>query len=325
MFIAGFEVHLSGLQKDWEKSSFIALATGVIPFGVGVGLGLYFGYNLITSLFLGIIFISSSIAVAIPLLQKKGILHTRTGRVIVSSTMLQDIASLIFLAILLQHVTSGMLPLSAFVILFFLVLLITIIVHWGIPRLRWILSLNEEDNSFHRDLRIVVIVLVGAVLIFELLGLHSIIGAFLAGLVLPKAVQNELLKEKIYVMAYGLFIPIFFIMVGAETNLGVFSETADILILASVIILGSIIAKFASGWLSSYLVGFNRNQSALIGATCIPQLSTTLAVVAVGQQYGLLPPELITTLVILSMVTVLVSSSAMSWAVQKIKIEQSEI
>ena len=165
MFIAGFEVHLSGLQKDWEKSSFIALATGVIPFGVGVGLGLYFGYNLITSLFLGIIFISSSIAVAIPLLQKKGILHTRTGRVIVSSTMLQDIASLIFLAILLQHVTSGMLPLSAFVILFFLVLLITIIVHWGIPRLRWILSLNEEDNSFHRDLRIIVIVLVGAVLI----------------------------------------------------------------------------------------------------------------------------------------------------------------
>jgi len=325
MFVAGFEIHLSGFQESWKKSSFIALTTGLIPLGVGIGIGLYFGYNLIISLLLGIIFISSSIAIAIPLLQKRGLLYSETGKVIVSSTMLQDIASLILLAILLQYTTPGLIPLPIFIVLFALVILMTVAVRWGIPRLRWLLRKKKQnESSFQRDLQIVFIVLIGGVLIFELLGLHSIVGAFLVGLVLSEAIQSELLKEKIHVMAYGLFIPIFFIMVGAETNLGIFLEARGTLILTTIIIFGSMLTKFVSGWLSSYLIGFNHAQSALVGATCIPQLSTTLAVVTIGQQYKLLPPELITTFVILSIVTVMVSASIMSWAAGRVKIIHNE-
>ena len=63
MFTAGLDVGLSSLRKIGKKAIIIALFNGIIPFATGYYIANYFGYNLITSLILGSIFVSSSIAI----------------------------------------------------------------------------------------------------------------------------------------------------------------------------------------------------------------------------------------------------------------------
>ncbi len=320
MFMAGLETRFSGFREVWKESSFVGTTTGLIPLLVGFFIGFFFGYELPTIILLGVIFVSSSIAIAVPTLSSKGLLHSRIGKIIISSIILQDVASLVLLAVVLQYLFPGTLPFPIFVTLFFLALFLVAFVRWGIPRLRWIFESNKEKiTPFESDLRIVFAVLVGTVIVFELLGLHAIIGAFLAGLILAEIIREKTLKEKIHVMAYGLFIPVFFVMVGVDTNIGVFLETKNIIFLVLVIILGSILSKFFSGWISGKIIGFTNTQATLMGGTCIPQLSTTLAVVAVGQQYKILPEELVATLIILSIITVFVSPLVVGKTADKVK------
>ncbi len=320
MFMAGLETRFSGFREVWKESSFIGASTGFIPLLVGVSIGLLFGYELPTVILLGVIFVSSSIAIAVPTLSSKGLLHSRIGKIIISSIILQDVASLVLLAVVLQYLVPGTLPFPIFVTLFVLALFLVAFVRWGIPRLRWIFeSQKKKITPFESDLRVVFAVLVGTVIVFELLGLHAIIGAFLAGLILAEIIREKTLKEKIHVMAYGLFIPVFFVMIGVDTNIGVFLETQNIIFLVLVIVLGSILSKFFSGWISGKIVGFTNTQATLVGGACIPQLSTTLAVVAVGQQYELLPEELVATLIILSVITVFVSPLVVGKTADKVK------
>ena len=318
MFMAGLETRFSGIKETWREASIISVSTGFFPLIVGVVIALLLGYGATTSILLGIVFISSSIAIAIPMLEAKGLSHSKIGKTITSSIIIQDVASLIILAVFLQYLISGNIPLPIFIALFLLILLLIATMRWGIPKLRWLFS-EKKKNHFERDLRIVVAVLLGAVIISELLGLHSIVGAFLARLILSEVIESKALKAKIHVMAYGLFIPVFFVMIGASTNIWIFLEAHSALLLFFAVIIGSISAKFFSGLLSAKIAGFTFMQSTLVGGTCIPQLSTTLAVVAVGQQYELLPLELATALVMLSIITVFVSPIIMNYAAEKAK------
>ena len=82
-----------------------------------------------------------------------------------------------------------------------------------------------------------------------------------------------------------------------------FLEVNGAVLLIAAIVLGSLISKFTSGWIGGRIVGFTSSQSLLVGASTIPQLSTTLAVVFTAAALGLLDQELITALVVLSTVS----------------------
>ncbi len=325
MFMAGLHVRFSGIKLVWKESFLIAGMAGAFSFFVGTGVGLLLGYTSAVSILIGIIFISSSIAVLIPFLEKRGLLYSRIGRTAVSAIMIQDIASLVFLAIALQYLFSTTsLPLPLFVIIFIITLFIIGVVKWGIPRLQKALTHPEEENKdiFEKDLRLVVAVLVGMVIISEALGLHSIIGAFFAGIILSEAIKGTSLKEKIHVLAYGLFIPIFFVVLGTQTNLMVFWEAGEAITILLVVISASVVSKFFGGWVAARFAGFTGYQSVFLGTVGIPQLSTTLAVVAVGQHLNILDPNLVTTLIFLSIITTFAGPVLSGWIFRKIKKEQ---
>ena len=95
MFTAGLDVGLSSLRRIGKRSIIIALFNGIIPFVVGYYIAYYFGYDLVTSLILGAIFVSSSIAIVVPSLKETKLAETDLGKIIIASTVFQDIASLL--------------------------------------------------------------------------------------------------------------------------------------------------------------------------------------------------------------------------------------
>ncbi|PCI20329.1 hypothetical protein COB64_02285 [Candidatus Wolfebacteria bacterium] len=324
MFMAGLETNFSTFKKNAKNIVGLSLFNGLLPFIVGVGIGFAFGYSLIVSLLIGIIFISSSIAVVMPSLEVSGLLRTRIGNYIVSATVIEDIISLVFFSVLFQTIS----PITSLSLPVFYILLAVFLVffRWLVPKLQWLLTRLSGDRNklFQPELQVMFVILIGIVITFELLGLHPIIAGFFAGAVLSSSIHTDILKDKLKTLSYGLFIPIFFIVIGSKTDLSVFTQLEGAGLIALVIILGSMLAKFISGWFGGRISGFSTNESAFIGASTIPQLSTTLAAAFAGFEFGLLDQRLLTALVLLSIVTTIVGPMLMRTFRKKAKEKSSD-
>jgi Kef-type K+ transport system membrane component KefB len=307
MFMAGLETRFPSTKEIKEGVGMLTILNALIPFIVGMIIGYFFGLGLTASFLIGVIFISSSIAVIVPSLQSNGLLKTKVGKTIIRSTVVQDVLSLILLSIVLQsHEPVTALPLPLFYFLLFLALGF---MRFAIPRARkWLAFLSSNTKEmFQGDLRILFVIMIGTVVVFELLGLHPIIAGFFAGMVLSHETQNDKLKEKLRTISYGIFIPVFFVVVGSRTDLSVLLGAGGAMLLTGVIVLGSSLSKYVSGWIGARLSGFSIAESNLVGASTIPALSTTLAAAFAGFELGILDENIITALVVLSVVSTFVA------------------
>jgi Kef-type K+ transport system membrane component KefB len=307
MFMAGLETKMSQFKEFQTKLLFLALFNGLVPFLAGFTIVLLLGYELITALIVGIIFISSSVAVVIPTLEVTGMIKNKLGQSVMITTVLQDIGSLVLLSLLLQLVS----PVTEVPLYVFYPVLLGVLValRLFIPRLRaWVMRMTTDaPDLFQLEFRSTFLMLIGTVIAFELLGLHPIVAGFFSGLVLADSIRSKVLKDKIKTISYGIFIPTFFIVVGLQTDLTVFADVGSVLTIMVLLVGGLVISKYVSGFVGARAVGFDSTEANFYAATSLPQLSTTLATAFVAFNLGLLDQALLTSLVILSVVTVLLS------------------
>lgn len=322
MFMAGLETKFSQFREFKHSLLLLAFINGFVPFLVGASVVLLLGYELMTALIVGIIFISSSIAVVIPTLDVTGALHTKLGQSVVITTVLQDIASLVLLSLLLQTVN----PITEVPLYVFYPVLLGVLVALRllIPKLReWVIRTTKNSpDLFQLEFRSTFLMLIGTVIAFELLGLHPIVAGFFSGLVLADSIKSKLLKEKIKTISYGIFIPTFFIVIGLRTDLSVFMDVTTFLLIMFSIVFALVISKYLSGYFASRLVGFGKIESNFFASTSLPQLSTTLATAFVAFNLGLLDQALLTSLVILSVTTVLLSPVLIRFHVARLQAEK---
>lgn len=311
MFMAGLETNIHKLQRSGKEAFILPLINGFIPFLVGLGIGYYLGLKPITIFMIGVVFVSSSIAVIIPTLEINDLLDHRIGSLVMIKSILEDMTSLLLLSILLQNINPATnIPLYIF---YPLLLIIVVLMRILIPRVKDLLSsVTSSEDLFQYELRSVFFILIGTIIVFELLGLHSIIGGFFAGLVLSDSVTDKVLMGKIRAISYGVFIPVFFVLVGTNTNIKVLFSLGDAWLYTLLIVFGSMLSKFFSGFFGSKLIGFNTHQASFIGVSAIPQLSTTLAATYTAYSYGVISDELNTAFVALSIVTTLIGPLLMS-------------
>jgi len=305
MFIAGLEVKTDYLTSIWKRVGLCAVINGGLPGFVGFTISYVFGYELITSILLGTIFVSSSIAVIIPSLQEKGLINTEYGSVIVGTVVIEDIASLFLLSIILQTAnptTNLPLPLFISVVIFSIVL-----IKYFLPKIENVFFERRGRGGVEENVQFVLVLLVAVAVYFELLGMHAIVAGFLVGLILSKAIKNKPIESKLHVLSYGVFIPVFFLEVGLETDLTVFLEASDTVLLSLAVVGGLILSKILSGYLCGRLMGFSRKERLLFGVASTPQLSTSLAVAFTALELGLIDSSLQVSIVLLSITTVLVA------------------
>lgn len=312
MFMAGLEIKFSSF-KLYRKSIFTlsALTTGV-PMVLGVVISSAFGYSIFTSLLVGIIFISSSIAAIIPSLEHAKLLSTKLGKVIVASAMVNDILALVLLSIFLQITNpTTSLPLPLFYGALGIILLG---LHWGVPKVRALRKqFGGREGEFEREIRVVFAMLLGTVILFEVLGLHAITAGFFTGLVLSEAITTDEIKSKLHALAYGIFIPLFFVLVGIKINIiELLQAPPNTWWLICILVGFSILGKFVSGWIGGWLIGFSKSERKFASFAMVPQLSTTLATAFVGLQYGLIDQAIVTAMIILGITSIVISSIGMS-------------
>ena len=305
MFTAGLDTSLSVLKKAGKSVAYFAILNFVIPFVTGFFIGVLLRLDVFASLILGTCFSSSSIGVIIVTLRELEV-KSRIKSTIISAMFIEDVSSLVLLAFLLHAImpfSPVPLPLFPVAIFFFL-----IFVFYLVPKLqKFLLQWGSKEDAFAGQLRSVFITLSLVALMAERIGVHAMVGGFLAGLTLSGLLgRRRKLREKVFALSYGFLIPIFLLNLGMTTNIETLFAPQDAL-LACLIITSLIISKSVSGFLGARLAKFPSRVSFGMGVMTIPQMSTTLATASVAAAYGIFSDALLTALVVLSIVTITIT------------------
>ncbi len=301
MFMAGLEVSFNSFRRVKKEISIISSVSALASIVTALAIAAWFNLTPNAGLLLAVALVSSSIAVVFPSLEGRNVLRRNVGQSIIGSTVVLDVVSVTFFSILIQQSSGTDLPLP---VLYVFLALALILLRIAVPKLEDYFN-REGRQKFEQELQLIISVLVGAVVLFGLIGLNPAEAGFFAGLVLSDSIQSQVTRAKLHTIAYGLFIPVFFVMVGADMRLSELLRSNEILLLSMVVLIGSIITKFTSGWLGGRLALFSNNESLLIGASTTPQLNVTLAIAATGFAAGLIDQNLLTVFIILTVGTTL--------------------
>ncbi len=320
MLMAGLEVRMEHLTRLKKRIGIMAIMNGLIPFLVGVAIMRLFGYPWFSAILVGTIFISSSVAIVISSVKSAGFFHKEIGETIVSATILEDIVSLFLLAVILQSVA----PITAFPLpIYFLILAASIyVLKKFLPPFakfffRHLRRIHSKTEEYEDQMHFVIALLIGVLLYFSGLGVHPIVAAFLVGVLLSDVITSETLFQKIHTIGYGLFVPVFFFIIGMQMNLKILASFDLRNVFMITLIAGLMASKFLSGYWSSRLVKFSKKNAKLFGVASIAQLTTTLAVTYAASTLNIIDPVLVTAIIILTVVTTFFTPIVLNLLAQK--------
>lgn len=307
VFIAGFtEVETERLLKDKMPIILCGVLNSVIPFGIGYFVSTYFGLSMITSLFVGTVLAATSISISVGALIDVDKLASRVGRVILGAGVVDDIVGLFMLAIVSSIAVIGALPtlwqfaeIIAGIGIFFLIFFAA---WFAIPKL-----LERIKQFKTKEMRFSIVLVIILIMAFaaENLGLSTVLGAFLAGLVLSRAssLETKDFYNDLEVVSYGVFIPLFFALIGLKMILAVEALSIFTLVLITV----AVASKFFGGIFSCKLSHLTNTESVAIGFATIPRGEVAFVVLLVGQSLGVIPEFLFSSTFIMVLTTIIIT------------------
>jgi Kef-type K+ transport system membrane component KefB len=302
MFIAGAEIDLDLIRTaKREAASFGAMAFAFC-FAPAFAAGLLFGLEMPGALLLGAA-LSSHTLVAYPIVSRLGLAGRRPIVAATGGTLLTDTASLLVLVVVIQAAEgagrwSWLVPILSLVVLATVALLV-------VPRIARIVLTTELNTLAEKALFLLAILLLLAIAA-DLIGTEDILGAFLAGICLNRALhRREELKQHLEFVGRMLFVPFFFVETGMRLRLDALEHLATWL-LAFLLVAIIVAGKGLAAAVAMRLFGYSRTEGVAIASLCVPQAAATLAVVVIGMQLGMIDPDTADAIIIVIFLTCLV-------------------
>lgn len=306
MLHAGLETDHEELFKSSKKSVLVAIGGVALPFAGGFAVSQAFGQTMEASLFIAMGLSISAIALAARLFKDCKIQNHRVAHLTLGAAVMDDIMALILFSLVLNLAEQGSVQLIPLLLLLAKVTIFFTIVIWGGMKSAKFMNriINIKNNGF--TLTLIVALLMG--LIAELIGLHMIIGAFLAGLFMHEEVIDkkvfEKIEDRVYGLSYGFFGPIFFASLAFHLDFTAF-QTAPLFLISIIVvaILGKIIG---SGGIAHFLK-FKPIESLVIGLAMNNRGAVELIIASIGLQMGIIDKTVFSILVLMAFVTTLFS------------------
>jgi Kef-type K+ transport system membrane component KefB len=318
MFIAGLELHLGELTSHRKVSLLASVGGLLLSIGLGWSAGRLFGMQNSAALLLGLALGATSVSISARTLMEMGVLRSRVGLSLLGAAVVDDILSILAFSIFLAVTTGsvgfwGLLWLAARMALFLAAA--TVFGLWVLPSLaRWVgrLSISQGVLAF------AIVILLAYGLAAELVGqMAALIGAFLAGLMFARTPEKGQIEQGITAIAYGLFVPIFFINVGLSVDLRGLQSNAVWLILA--VTLAAVVGKIFGVAAGARLGGFPGHEAFQLGAGMVARGEVTLILVAAGSKAGLVNGGAFSAIVAAVLLTTLITPPMLRLAFARLK------
>jgi Kef-type K+ transport system membrane component KefB len=294
MFLAGMEVRLEQLLRASKRGALVAVGGVIVPFGLGYAIGNIYlpdsDYKFAQAIFLGVALSITALAVSARVLMDLGQINTRMGHTIISAAIIDDIIGLGLLAVITSLLDLGRMPsggeLAILGIKIFGFFLFAIILgRFIMPHLaKGLRGIKAKEMEFSIGLALALILGV----IAEWLGMHFIIGAFIAGLLVQektfgaKAVED--IRDRVSGITLGFLAPLFFASIGLHLDLSALTASLSF---ALALLLAAMLGKIIGCGLPAKLMKFSNKESLAVGIGMNGRGAVELVVVAVALEAGL--------------------------------------
>ena len=319
MFVIGMELDMKVLKNKANEAIVISHASIVIPFALGIGLA-YFVYDqfapegvkfLSFSLFMGIALSITAFPVLARIVQERGIHKTKLGAIVITCAAADDITAWCILAVVIAIVKAGTFVSSLYIIMLALLYVLAMIFIVK-PFLKRIGDLyGSKDRIVKPVVAIFFLVLLMSSYATEVIGIHALFGAFMAGAIMPDVPKfRTIFIEKVEDVALILLLPLFFVFTGLKTEIGLLNDPY-LWKVTGFIILVAVVGKFIGSALAAKFVGQSWRDSLTIGALMNTRGLMELIVLNIGLELKVLTPEVFTMMVIMALVTTFMTGPAL--------------
>lgn len=323
MFLAGLELHPEEIKKAGKRGIILSLLAFSIPFLATYGLMDALGQPMISSLFVALTLAITAVPVSAVVLMEFKLLKTKLGTTVMTAGIINDILSLVILAIILQMASSGIhdsgsesldlagvalstIKIAAFVGGIFLIDYLLNRFSRQVPRrlIPVFSKLKTRESGF----AILLIVTFTISLLAEMAGLHFIIGTFFAGLIIYRKIIGkehfETINDVYGKITFGFFSPIFFAFIGTELYAQSLSDSIPLfLALLAVAIAG----KIGGGFLGAKIAGFTTHKSQVIGYLMNSRGMVELVIAVIGLEAGLIDEAMFSIIVAVGFITTILA------------------
>lgn len=286
MFLAGLDTEVQQMKAMGKQSFFVAMGGVIFPIVFGTMVAYGFKPNFQSALFVGTILTATSVSITVQTLLEMGKLKTPEGNTILTAAVIDDILGILILALVVgTGADMSILKLSGLIVLFFVGIFI-----FG----RFVFPLLIELSVKHDIREGRVTLALACCLLFawlaDKMGVATIIGAYIMGMFIGQTRIKDIVVERVQVMGYAFFIPIFFVGIGAGADLHQINLTSLIFVFAMV---GTAILTKIVGSLLGALAGKFKMRSALrIGVGMIARGEVALIITSLGIRKGLLDNDI---------------------------------
>ena len=279
-----------------------------------------------TALFLGTALSISSIKIVAMVIREMNFMRRDLGQVIVASAIIDDSIGWIVIAVIFSLATQGTVDAASLAksiggTLLFLVGSLTI----GRPIVRSLIRRSNDNLVSELPVLTVILAIMGTLaLMTHLIGVHTVLGAFVAGVLIGESpILTRQIEAQLRGLIVALFMPVFFALAGLNTDLSVLKDPKLLLITFGLIVIASI-GKFGGAFIGGELGGLTRRESLALGIAMNARGSTEVIIASIGLSIGALNPNLYTMIVTMAVVTTMAMPPTLRWALGRLPIKEAE-
>ena len=334
LLLTGMETDLRLVKKVGVPAFAITAAGVAIPFACGFALGYLLpqsllpnaGLRLVAALFLGTALSISSIKIVAMVVREMNFMRRNLGQIIVASAILEDTTGWVIVSITLGIAGAGALALGSLAktvlgTTIFLILAYTIgrrLVFWLI---RWV---NDTFVSDYAVVTAILIVMCLLALITQGLGVNTVLGAFVAGVLVGESpILSQHIEDQLRGFITAFMMPIFFGLSGLSADLTILKDPTLAALTVGLVAIASA-GKFGGAFLGGKLSGLSSRESLAVGCGMNARGSTEVIVATIGLTMGALSQNLYTMIVTMAVLTTMAMPPMLRWALQRLPISDEE-
>ena len=322
MFVVGTHLQRDFIRQAFRGAMLISVAGVIAPFVLGAALALFlyadgrfFAANVSawqSMMYLGAAMSVTAFPVLARIIQERGIAGTALGSLALAAGATDDAIAWCLLAVVLasfnNHVSLAVSAIAGGAVYAVLVLAVLR------PQLVKIGAAVERRGSLSSGkLTLILSLLMAGAWFTDMIGVHAVFGAFVMGVAMPRGLLTKELSRQVEPLATALLVPLFFAYSGLSTHFSLL-WSADLLLLAVVVILIASVGKGVACWGASRLAGRPNREAMAVGALMNARGLMELIILNIGLERGLITPTLFTVMVMMTLVTTLAAGPLFEWA-----------
>ena len=310
MFVVGMELDPVHLRQKARVAVVISNVGIIVPFlsGLAAAFWLYQSYAASGAkftpfaLFMGTAMSITAFPVLVRILKDRGLMKTPLGSLAIACAAVGDASAWAMLAVVVAVAEATSLS-TTFFNLGFIVVFVAAMLFVVRPQLpRW-LHVQSDSAPSREVMAAALIFMTASALVTEVMGIHALFGAFLAGVVMP---QSKAFRDGLTMQLEnfsGVFLlPLFFAFSGLRTQFGLLNDVNNWLVCLGIIAI-AMLGKLGGTMFAARIMGMKWNESFAIGALMNTRGLVELIALNIGYDLGILTPEIFTMMVLMALAT----------------------